>query len=422
MTQVSKTHILFVDDEPLVLRAIRRELRAYSERFTATFFDKGADAIDFLRANRCDVLVTDMVMPGIDGAALLNHARAHHPDVVRIVLSGHAEFEQSVRSVPFAHQRLLKPWTDDELLRTLTRAASLRALVGDDLVRKCVSQVNSLPSPLQAHARLSELLDDPNVSFSAVAQLVASDMAMSAKLLQLANSVFVGARRPISDLTDAVRTVGLNAMKQYFSNPYLNVFEIFSDGAGEGGDRFDHLGTHATLTAQIATAVARSDALKAPAFISGVLHDIGSLVLLSRIPDIDRKLATEAREKDCARADLERRTLGVTHAEIGGYLLGLWGLPSDVCNAVSRHHDKGAQGSELELTLRVANWLASEHEARREQGIKDYSLLVTDRDEALLHAFGIRDADLARYLRLAESCVSKTTTPLALTAARASTL
>lgn len=404
----TRQQILFVDDDALVLRGIGREMRAYSDRWQVTTALGGERAMEILRERSFDILVTDMLMPVVDGATLLHHVREHYPSMVRIVLSGHAELEHAVRSVPFAHQRLLKPWRGDELVKTLERATNLRLLVGDDLIRRCISQVGSLPSSQGAYARLAAALDAPTASFASVAAVAGADMAMSAKLLQLANSAFVGAGRVVTRMEDAVRTVGLTTIRQYLLSPFLNVFEMFSPAGSDANARFAHLGSHALLTANLCAALARKDEWRSQAFITGILHDIGSLVLLSRMPEVARELAAESRAKECSVESLEMRRFGVTHAEIGGYLLGLWGLPADICSAVSQHHENGQgfEPGELSLTLRVANWLAREHEARSAKGVTDPSVLVLDHDEALLAAFGVT-TDLPRLFALAAAQSSR---------------
>jgi putative nucleotidyltransferase with HDIG domain len=267
-----------------------------------------------------------------------------------------------------------------------------------------VSQVESLPSSPRAYGRLSAAIDAPNASLASVTAAIEKDMAMSAKLLQLANSAFVGARHEITRVSDAVRTVGLDAIRHYILSPFLNVFAMFEHEGSQDGERFSHLGEHALLTAHLAATLARSEALRPKAFTAGLLHDIGSLVLLTRVPDVARALAAEAKAKDCAIEDLEQRRLGVTHAEVGAYLLGLWGLPSEICNAVSRHHERGlVPRDELTLTLQVANWLAREHEHRTTLRIVDPGVLALDRDEALLEAFGV-GGDIPRLLAVARDC------------------
>ncbi len=414
---ITRHKILFVDDDPYVLKALARNLRSYSDRFDLTFVNSGAQALACLCAEPFDILVTDMVMPGIDGAALLHKVTAQWPSIIRIVLSGHAEFEQSVRSVPFAHQRLAKPWSRDTLLATLERACSLRDLVDDEVVRGRLSRIGALPSSLQTYTQLCCELDKPNASFASIAALLESDMAMSAKVLQLANSVLVASSRDIANLTDAVRVVGLDAIKQYVLSPFLNVFEIFTPADPHMSRTFVALTTHALLVARLARRLAKRDELRNSAFLAGILHDLGQLFLLTRMPASAEAIHCEAAAKDCAVEAIEARRLGVTHAELGAYLLGLWGIPHELADAVARHHDLGpAQpGDDLATTLRLADWLALEYQARTARQVENPEVVVLDVDEALLRSCGLERV-LPRLFAMAHEVAAELPDPALLTA------
>jgi HD-like signal output (HDOD) protein/ActR/RegA family two-component response regulator len=402
----SRVHtILFVDDDELILKTLQRQLRAYTDRWNATYVGSGEEALELLATRQFDILCTDMVMPGIDGAVLLRHVKTHHPSTLRVVLSGHNELRQVMRSVPFAHQRLLKPWDRQGLVGMLESASRLLHVVGDDTIRKSLSGIDALPSAPATYAKLASLIDNPNASLGAIADLIESDMAMSAKVLQLANSALVASGRKVSNVQDAVRMLGLLAIREYVLNPFLQVFEVFAAGQA-GPDRFGKLARHAALTAHIARKIAPSDSIRHLAFLTGLMHDIGRLILLSKLPELAAEIEREAEQKDCSVEDVELRRLGVTHAEIGGYLLGLWGIPPEICRAVSHHHTRNTdlERDPLTETLSAANWLANEVAARIARNIKDPQTYVTDLDEAALTPFGGR-ARLPSLIALAESCV-----------------
>ena len=101
--------LLFVDDEVRILQGLQRQLRVMKDEWQMDFVDSGPKALDFLAANPVDVLVTDMLMPGMDGAQLLAAVMNRHPRTVRLVLSGHADREAVLRLVGPAHQYLSKP-------------------------------------------------------------------------------------------------------------------------------------------------------------------------------------------------------------------------------------------------------------------------------------------------------------------------
>src|SRR5215469_9947183 len=110
------TRILFVDDEPKVLDGLRRLLRPQRLQWDMSFIEGGEAALALLDQSPFDVIVSDLKMPGMDGTALLERAREHHPQVVRIVLSEYADLEAAFRAAQVAHQLLLKP-CDAEMLR-----------------------------------------------------------------------------------------------------------------------------------------------------------------------------------------------------------------------------------------------------------------------------------------------------------------
>jgi HD-like signal output (HDOD) protein len=406
MDGLQRHKVLFVDDDPAILRSIQRELRSYSDRWELVFADSGQRALERLQAEPFDVLITDMLMPGIDGAALLHQVKEKWPTTIRIVLSSHSEFEHAVRSVPFAHQRLGKPWQKAVLVATLERACSLRRLVANDNVRIKLSHVGALPSAPDAYVRLAVALDDPQATFTSLATVIEEDMAMSAKVLQLANSAFVASRHDVTTVGDAVRIVGLEAIRRYVLSPFLNVFDVFAGASGEQRSQFDHLTEHALLTAHLARSLSRGNANTA--FLAGIIHDVGALFLVAQMPEMAERIRHEALEKDCSVADIEHRRLGATHADIGGYLLGLWGVPHALTDAVARHHEHGAgqPGDELNTTLRIADWLAYEHAARSAKNLDDARLLVLPFDEDLLEATDVM-RQLPRYLLLARECADR---------------
>ena len=98
--------ILFVDDESPVLEALRARLHRLADRWEMHFVESGERAVEELERGVFDVVITDMRMPRMDGAELLCIVSERWPDVIRIVLSGYAESQQTVRLVPYAHQFL----------------------------------------------------------------------------------------------------------------------------------------------------------------------------------------------------------------------------------------------------------------------------------------------------------------------------
>src|SRR5690348_6552763 len=190
--------ILFVDDEPKILEGLQRMLRPQRNEWEMAFAPGGEAALAMLAAENFDVIVSDMRMPGVDGAALLETVRANYPGMLRVILSGYTELEASYRAVPVAHQFLLKPCDPDALRIAIERATSLMQALNSRMLTGLVGSLQDLPSVPRAFAELRNALADPETSLDRVVKIVEQDVAISAKVLQLVNSAFFGVTREVS--------------------------------------------------------------------------------------------------------------------------------------------------------------------------------------------------------------------------------
>ncbi len=329
--------ILFVDDEQSILDGLRALLRPKRKIWDTEFVTSGAEALVRLEAAHFDVIVTDMRMPGMDGATLLRQVQAKHPGVVRIVLSGHAELESALRTVPVAHQFLLKPCDAEVLESVVQRAYELQKLISNDVLRDFISGVQGLPPIPETYLQLTKLLEDDRSGVSDIARVIEQDPAMCAKVLQLVNSSFIGLGRSISDVEQAVGYLGLNLLKNL--TLVVHVFNV--KPLGEAHRLQVHrLQRHGLLVGAIARRLAGPDRHFADdAFMAGILHDIGKLLMIEHRPDVFEKAEAAARIEGRPMHETEREMMGVSHAEIGGYLLGIWGLPYPIVEAAANHHD-----------------------------------------------------------------------------------
>lgn len=327
--------ILFVDDDPNVLSGLRRMLRSQRHEWDMTFAGGGEAALEQLASGSFDVVVTDMRMPGIDGAALLAEMRQRHPGVVRIILSGHTEMSAALRSVPVAHQFLSKPCDPEALMAAVRRACALEERLQDPKLRRLVGEVTVLPSPPSVLVALNELLMGPDTSVDAVADVVGQDPAMSAKLLQLVNSAFFGLAQPLTVVREAVAYLGINLVRSLAVA--AQAFQSFEAELPEQVFSVDALHRHslavAHLTQDLVAPAHRNDA-----FAAGLLHDVGLLVLASAMPDRFTEVCARVEATGQPMAEVEAGLIGATHADIGAYLLSLWGLPYPIVEAVAYHH------------------------------------------------------------------------------------
>ncbi len=282
-----RRRILFVDDESKVLDGLRRTLFPMRKEWDMVFVQGGKDAIAALVLEPFDVIVTDMRMPGMDGAELLDEVVKTHPQTVRLVLSGQWEPDMSIRSAKTAHQYLNKPCSAQTLKATLDRIFALRGLLAGRSLKRLVSGMTTLPSLPTIYRKLVTTLESPEASAEQVGEVISTDIAMTAKVLQLANSAFFGISRRVSHPAEATRYLGVDTIKALVLT--IGVFEQFH-GAEPASLPLAKLQHHSLDTARIAHAIAKfeeaaKEMIKDP-IQAGLMHDICKLILIHKDPQM----------------------------------------------------------------------------------------------------------------------------------------
>lgn len=386
---IHKQNILFVDDEESILDGLRRMLRPLRHEWRVALANSGQDALEKLTMARFDVIVSDMRMPGMDGAELLSAVKETYPSMVRIVLSGHTELSQAIRSVGVAHQFLSKPCSPEALKVVIARALELRRHLSAGPLQAAVGGIDGLPPLPATFGRLREALVREEVDLDQVARIVEEDPSLTAKLLQLVNSSLFGLARPVGNMRDATTFLGTTMLRNLALT--TETFRVFDEFQFPTGFSLEREQAHGALTAKIARELAEGRAAKDEAFLAGMLHHIGLLVLATKMPEAFESILLEPSAPGESRIDVERRLLGTTHAEIGGYLLGIWGLPDSIVEAVTYHHRPAAlphlDFGLLEL-VHVASALAEELEQERAPNPGRFS---SGLDLDHLEALGVRD-------------------------------
>ncbi len=336
---MDKKSILFVDDEQMVLDGLRRALRSMRKSVDMAFATGGREALEILAEHPFDIIVCDMRMPGMDGAQLLQKVKKLYPATIRIILTGQADDSATKRAIHVAHQFLMKPCDPENLKIILKRACLLHQLMTHPLLKRTVSGIDHLPSLPDSYVEIQQVLNDPCSSVQDVANVVEKDIAMSSKLLQLVNSAFFGHFNEVKSPAKAVHLLGIETVKSL-----VLALKVFSDFKGSKiSDNFlkslwNHSVETALFTKEIIKTMGANKRDEENAFVSGLLHDIGKLVLAANIPDLYRKAIDLAKLYQLELRKAEFKVFKASHAEVGGYLLGIWGIPGDVVEAVTFHH------------------------------------------------------------------------------------
>jgi putative nucleotidyltransferase with HDIG domain len=333
------SHVLFVDDDPAVLAGLRRVLWAGRGDRRMTFVPSTDTALELLATQQVDVVVTDMLMAGMDGAALLGEIQTRWPQVVRIVLSGYSDESASMRTLSVAHQVLSKPCSPDTLTAALSSACRLTDRLSRPELRRLLGGLEALPSAPQSFTAINAALAEPNACAESVAEVVEQDAGSSAKMLQLVNSAFFGLARQVTTVREAITYLGLTPVRGIVLA--CEVSGTFGTLAPDLADAVEAVNQHS-----LAVAIAARELVPAPrrldAFVAGMLHDVGRLALAAAAPDLFRRVRDEQEARAVPVAAVELELLDATHADLGAYLLQLWGLPLALINPVARHHDADA--------------------------------------------------------------------------------
>lgn len=346
----------------MILHALRRALHGFRGDWNMFFANSGMEGLEILAREQVHIVISDMKMPEMSGLQFLTEVKKRYPQVIRMILSGQADEEQIIRSVGITHQYLSKPCPNETLVSTINQALDLRRILADEKLELLVSQIESLPSLPTLYTSIIQELQSPNVSIQKISDIVSQDPGMTTKILQLVNSPFFGVRRQITNPAEAVAYLGTDILQALVLS--VKVFSSFDDKKVPGFN-LEYLWNHSQMTAGIAKKIwqleGKSKTEIDEAFTAGILHDLGMIILASNLPDRYEEVLARQKCEGSLRTATEMNLLSSTHAEIGAYLLGLWGLPDGIVKAVALHHRPGdcpEKKNDLLCLIHVANHIA----------------------------------------------------------------
>ncbi|MBF0543748.1 MAG: HDOD domain-containing protein [Candidatus Riflebacteria bacterium] len=332
-----KPAILFVDDEPNVIEGLKRMFRAYRDEWDMYFASSGEEALEWMEEKKMDVIISDLRMPKMTGSQLLEKVQKRFPHTVRIVLSGESDSDFVLPSARCAHQFFAKPCDPEVLRKALSRSLGLRQILKNSSLLDIINGIPYLPSLPKIYNMLLSELESPNSSAKSIGDIIARDVTMTARVLQLVNSAFFGLPRRVTTTQEAVLLLGINIIKSLVL--YVKLFYSAPDEPLPGMS-LDDLWTHSSqvgvLAREIVCDQGGDKTMMEEAVIAGMMHDVGKLLLLDA-PGYMAKVRMQMREGKCF-SESEYEVFSASHAEVGGYLLGIWGLPEEIVETVALHH------------------------------------------------------------------------------------
>jgi len=327
--------IYVVDDQPQVLEIAVAIIAAVMPKAAVTGFTDPFKALEAIKASPPDLILSDQLMPGMQGSQLLEEARLAAPNALRIIMSGYVAPDR-LNVITSAHQYVAKPFDARQLQELLRRTFAAHDRAPDPRLQTVVTSLRSLPSlPQVHHVLLAELAGSQGASTS-IGQMVAQDAGLSAKVLQLANSPLFGPDYLVTNPVEAVVCLGTNMIaavvlsqtlfKHYEAHCHLE----FS---------LPRIWSHCWETAALAQCYCRENDLprqaREEAFLAGLLHETGRLILVDNFPEQFQAACDAARRDKSPLAPCVAEAFGAAPSRIAAYLLDLWGLPQGAVTAVS---------------------------------------------------------------------------------------
>lgn len=374
-----KGKVLFVDDEPNVLAGIRRLMHPHRNAWEARYANGPIEAIEAMKEERFDVIVSDIRMPGMDGVKLLGYVMDNYPATARIALTGETDQVEVLKTVTAVHQLLTKP-CDIDLLIGIINGLRPNAWSHNPKIEALLAGMSSIPSLPSVYAELNEELSRETCSAQTIGAIVAKDVGLSTKVLHLVNSALFSLPRKVGNPTQAAMLLGTELTRALVAT--AGVFDQYHSKIPPILD-LQRLVDHCLLAQGIARAVAQAEDLSKEASdkvaVAALLHDVGKLVLAANLPERWSQVKTVANQRKCPISKVEAQVFGGDHGQMGGYLLALWGFDSTICRAVGHHCNPRSADPAVALEVAIVHF--ADAISRNRVGYPDG---ITHLDEAYL--------------------------------------
>ena len=302
----------------------------------------GAKALERLSGKKYDVVVSDMRMPNMNGIQLMNEVRRLHPETSRIIISGLGDQEEIARSLETTHQFLSKPVRSKDLVATLSRIGKLDTLLLDEKLKALAGRLSSLPSFPSIYLQITKELSTEEPSIEAIADLTLQDPALTAKMLQVANSAAFGLPDKVSNPFDAVQFLGLNAVRSIALSAHVfRNFEQLELKTFSANQVWTESLLCARITRQIMRLKRVDENATEDACTAAMLRNVGKLMLAKNLPEEFEKMMALVVQENISQAEAGKTIFGASHTSVAAYLFSLWGLASPMVEAVALHQKPG---------------------------------------------------------------------------------
>lgn len=327
--------ILFVDDEEQILKAFKRLfMDTEYEIITA---QSGEEALNILKEEDVDIIVSDMKMPSMTGYELLSKVKEKYPSIVRIILSGFSDerivFDALQKNI--AKLYILKPWENDVFIKTLEKVFKIENVLKSNNVLKLINNAEELPTIKTSYEKIISAIDNKKEIYDIV-DAIECDYSITGKLLHIVNSSYYGIKT--GSIKRAVSYLGTDNIKN------IVMASAFIDSLSFGSEYSEKIGMlwkQSFISNRIFNLLYTEFLNKKTpetAMTAGLLCNVGIVFMMHSYKEKYMEILSESNSnEDIVR--LENKAFGTNHQEIGGYLLRWWDIPLPIIESALYHHN-----------------------------------------------------------------------------------
>ncbi|OGO85570.1 MAG: signal transduction protein [Clostridiales bacterium GWD2_32_59] len=327
--------ILFVDDEEQILKSVIRLFRM-TEYDVVTASD-GEAALEILKTEHIDLIITDMRMPFMDGYELLAKVKELFPNIIRVILSGYTDEKLIFKAIQrnIAKLYVFKPWKNEKLLNIVEQIFETENAINNSNLLAHINNIEELPTIDANYQRIISLIQN-DADIEDITHEIEKDQAIALKVLHIANSAYYGVKT--GSIKQAVSYLGYQNINNLILS--TSVIDALSNNGLSKTDS-DILWKHAFITNKLVNFIYSAflcKNLRESSNTAGLLHDIGKVILFKYFGEKYDSLYIKSKKENLNIFELEKDVLGITHEEVGGYLLKWWELPYSIVEAAFFHH------------------------------------------------------------------------------------
>jgi HD-like signal output (HDOD) protein len=331
--------ILLIEDDTSLLEVLHRSLTKREPEWQVVACHSSREALSLLEHEEFQVVLTDLLMPDVDGEQILRTVAQTSPQTLRLLHSGSVDSARIVEALGVAHNLFEKPCRVQDVIAVVKRAERLRRSIDSTKICQLISGSTSVPAIPQSFFAIQKLLVEDDFYLPRLVEVIQRDLSVSTVVLKAANSAYFGAPAKITTVEKALIRLGVNTVKSlvFYSELFGQIPErtIRRFGVNALMDESLQVGD---LARNFCRQLSDSTDLHEEVFLAGVLHDIGKLLLIQLVPKQYAAALKMEQEEGMDILETERQVLGATHEQVGAYFGSIWGLPTSLVEAIAFHH------------------------------------------------------------------------------------